>query len=158
MTRSTLSPARRLAATLALAGVAGLGAVTVAPAAAAAEAPVVVDAPEVTTTFTVVLPEITGVKGIPALPALLNRTAKDITIKSPKPDVPVTFVLGKFAIELEPKLAKEAQSALATLYSVNGYPVAFTTRGVLVVGPRTCDPTKSAEWNIGCVTPTSGRF
>jgi hypothetical protein len=49
-----------------------------------------------------------------------------------------------------------AQTALATLYTYHGYAVAFTARGMLVIGPRTCDPAQSKAWNKGCVTPGGG--
>jgi hypothetical protein len=156
MTRSTLSPVRRFVAALALAGVAGLGAVAVAPTAYASD-----KVAEVKTVkpLDVDLPEITGVNGIPALPALLNRPNLDEFIQSPLPDAPITFKLKGFKITLPAEYAQRAQTVLATLYDSQGYPVVFDSHGRLVIGKRTCDDTKSKEWNKGCVKPaTDSRF
>jgi hypothetical protein len=153
MTRS-LSPVRRFVAALALAGVAGLGAVAVAPTAYAS------DKVEVKTVkpLDVDLPVITGVNGIPALPALLNRPNLDEFIQSPLPDAPITFKLDKFKITVPAEPAQRAQTVLATLYDSQGYPVVFDSHGRLVIGKRTCDDTKSKEWNKGCEKPKADRF
>ena len=153
MTRSTLSPVRRFVAALALAGVAGFSAVAVAPAAYASDKVAVVVKP-----LDVNLPVITGVNGIPALPALLNRPNLDEFIESPLPDAPIKFKLDKFSITLPAALAQRAQSVLATLYDSQDYPVVFDSHGRMVVGKRTCDDTKSKEWNKGCEKPHSDRF
>jgi hypothetical protein len=167
MTRSTLSPVRRFTAALALAGVAGLGGVAVAPAAHADDrddkkAAVVVETPppgvvDNSAPLAVALPEITGVKGNVVLPALVSYRSNQLAlVQSPTPDAPVTFRVDRFSLTLNPVHAQKAQTALATLYTFHGYPVVFTARGQLVIGPRTCDPTKSGAWNKGCVTPGRG--
>src|SRR4051812_24874743 len=155
MTRSTLSPVRRFVAALVLAGVAGMGAVAVAPAAYASDK--VAEVKDVKP-LDVNLPVITGVNGIPALPALLNRPNLDEVIESPLPDAPIKFKLEKFSITLPAGLAQRAQSVLATLYVSQDYPVVFDTHGRMVVGKRSCDDTKSKEWNKGCEKPHSDRF
>jgi hypothetical protein len=162
MTRSTLSPVRRFTAALALAGVAGLGGVAVAPAAYADDdddrkTAVVVEAVDNSGPLAVALPEITGVKGNVVLPALVSyRSNRLALVQSPTPDAPVTFTVDRFRLTLNPVHAQKAQTALATLYQFHGYPVVFTARGTLVIGPRTCDPTKSGDWNKGCVSPGGG--
>jgi hypothetical protein len=152
VTRSTLSPVRRFVAALALAGVAGFSAVAVAPAAMAG------DKVEVVKPLDVNLPVITGVNGIPPLPALLNRPNQDEFIESPLPDAPIKFKLDKFSVTLPAALAQRAQSVLATLYVSQDYPVVFDSHGRMVVGKRTCDDTKSKEWNKGCEKPHADRF
>lgn len=155
MTRSPLSPMRRFVAALALAGVAGLGVVMAAPAAYAADKVVAVKDVK---PLEVNLPQITGVNGIPALPALLNRPNLDEFIQSPLPDAPITFKLDKFKITVPAEPAQRAQTVLATLYDSQGYPVVFDSHGRLVIGKRTCDDTRSKEWNKGCEKPTADRF
>src|SRR5215212_3127961 len=133
MTRSTLSPLRRFTAAVALAGVAGLGGLVAAPAAQADDQVVsaaVVDAGPLVS----VLPEITDVNGIGALPSLINRINLDgVRVESPLPDAPVTFVLGRFTLTLDAAPAQEAQRALAAFYKASGYAVIFTNRGMLVI-------------------------
>jgi hypothetical protein len=151
MTRSTLSPMHRLVAVVALAGVAGLGALTVAPAAQAKEK-------KDDAALIVTLPKIKGVHGIPALPALINRPNLPEVIQSPEPDAPITFKLDQFSITVSADDAQPAQSVLATLYTSQEFPVAFDKHGRLVIGPRKCNPKKTAEWNEGCAAPTDERF
>jgi hypothetical protein len=151
MTRSTLTPMRRLVAVAALAGVAGVGALTVAPAAQAKEK-------KDDQALVVHLPRIKGVKGVPALPALLNRPNLPVTIESPQPDTSITFVNDQFEITSDAAAAQDDQSVLASLYTSQGFPVAFDKHGRLVIGPRKCDPKKSAEWNEDCATGDAPRF
>jgi hypothetical protein len=148
---------RRFTAALALAGVAGLGAVVAAPAAYADEpaAEVTVETPAVEAApLVVTLPKVDK-ELRQALPALLLPGAFPTIVKSPLPDAPVTFVLDKLRIELRPQVAQHAQTALATVYTSLGYTVIFDSHGRLVIGPKFCDPKKKPEKQVGCV-PTGG--
>lgn len=121
----------------------------------AAAAPAV---PPAVPPLVVTLPVITGATNVPALATLLGRTPTAATVTSPLPEAPVAFVLGRFSRTLPAVKAQVAQTVLANLYVSQGFPVAFDSRGALVIGPRTCDPAKSTAWNKGCVAPTAGRF
>lgn len=132
MTRSTISPLRRVAATLATFGVLGFGAVAVAPAALADDqAPV----------------------------AAVSQTAPSY-IQAPLPDgpIPVSVGFGHATVTLPPHAAQVVNTIQANLYASQGYQVTFTESGMLVIGPKICDPTKSDAWNKGCVTAGSDRF
>lgn len=159
MTRSTLSPVRRFVAVLALAGVAGLGSVTAAPAALADE-PVattsVTEAPaaEAAQPLVVSLPDVQK-ELRQALPALLAPGAFPQIIRSPLPDAPVTFKAGHLKLTLPAVYAQRAQTALATVYTALGYTVVFDSHGRLVIGPKFCKPNKKAEQQVGCI-PTGG--
>jgi hypothetical protein len=154
MSRSTLSPVRRFVAVLALAGVAGLGSITAAPAALADEpvaaAPVVEEAQPLVVTLPNVQKELRQ-----ALPALLAPGFVPQIVKSPMPDAEVTFKVGHLQLTLPQRYAQPAQTALATLYTSLGYTVVFDSHGRLVIGPKFCKPNKKAEEQLGCV-PTGG--
>jgi len=79
--------------------------------------------------------------------------AADMTVQSPVPDGPVKVDVGPLKLTFDADAAQSVQSVIASFYDSLGYQYAFNTKGVLVIGQRICDPTKSATWNKGCVDP-----
>ena len=161
MTRSTISPIRRAVATLAVAGVAGISSVALAPSALADEAPA---APvDVSAWAVALLPapvEVPLPDSIAALQQALAETATPTpdTIESPVPDKPIEVKLHWLKLKLSGQDAQRFQTIEANFYASQGYQVTFTEDGMLVIGPKICDPTKSAAWNKGCVMPDGPRF
>ena len=159
MTRSTISPLRRLAATMATLGVIGFGAVAVAPAALADVTPVAsVDAstaaPATDPAAVTPAPDVTTA---PPAPEVVPTNANG-QIVSPTPDKAIEIKLGALKIKLVGQAAQVYQTIEANLYAQQGYQVSFDQHGVLVIGKKICDPTKSAAWNKGCVNPGGARF
>lgn len=126
MTRSTISPLRRIAATVALAGVAGLGAVAVAPAALAATTTTVTD-----TTVPAPAPPPAPAPAPATDPLVYTANGR---VLSPMPTVPIQVAGGQAT--LTGRAAQAYQTALANMYLREGYQIAFMQDGVLVVGPK----------------------
>jgi hypothetical protein len=139
MTRSTISPIRRVAAVAAIAGVTGLGAVALAPSAFAAPAPPPLKA--TTTPYTTV----TGPNG-------------QEWIVSPVPDKKIDVKIGKFHVKLEGWAAQAYQSVEANQDVLQGLNVWFDEHGVLMTGPQPCDPTLPVEVQPNCVSKGGPRF
>lgn len=164
MSRSAISLVRRVLATVALAGVAGIGAVAVAPAALAYDTTGTTTTTATDTTTTTTDPLVPA----PAPPSTIDPAPASepfvITangrVLSPMPLVPIPVQCthakhGKHADDgkhgkhgkhgtcgtggqhmLTGKAAQNYQSALATQLLREGYPIAFTSQGVLVVGTK----------------------
>ncbi len=160
MFRSMISPIRRGVAALAIAGVAGVGTVALAPAALADQAPA---SGNVSALAAGLLPAPVDVPlpdAIVALQQALAETATPTadTIESPVPDKPVEVKLGWLKIKLTGQDAQQFQTIEANFYANIGYQVTFDQHGVFVIGKKICDPAKSAAWNKGCVNPGGPRF
>jgi hypothetical protein len=135
MTRSTISPVRRVAAVAAIAGVTGLGAVALAPSAFA-------DPMKPTTTpYTTV----TGYDG-------------QQWVVAPTPDKKIDVKIGKFKIKLDGWAAQAYQSLEATYDLQHAIQFYFDEHGVLQLGPAPCDPTRPAEDQANCVVKGGPRF
>jgi hypothetical protein len=179
MSRSTISPLRRITATLALAGVAGIASVTVAPAALAEEAAVVESietaAPETTAPETAAPETATPAPATEVVPgqvpapeaAPAPQTAPEAApapapaapgfVVSPLPEAAVEVKIGRFSITLQPRVVQVLQTFAANFYVSQGRDVTFNKKGELVVSPKYCDPTKSSWQNRNCVPmPTPG--
>lgn len=133
MTRSTISPLRRIAATLATLGALAFGAVAVAPAALADET---------------------------AAPAAVASASAPTFIEAPLPagPIPVILGLGHAKVVLPPHAAQVVNTIQANLYVSQGYQVAFLEDGELVVGKKICDPKKPLEKQKDCVPADATRF
>jgi hypothetical protein len=150
MTR--MNPLRRLAATAAIIGVTGFGAVALAsPAMAAPGGATAEETASVAPVGEVALPSLDTMT-VGDLMGSLHK-AKAMKIKSPKPDGPVVIDIGHFTMTYTPESAEKAQTVIANFYDGLGYRVVFSKKGVLVIGQKICDPTKSDKWNKGCVEP-----
>jgi hypothetical protein len=132
MTSSTISPLRRIAATLATVGAIGVGAVAVAPAALADDS-------------------------APATPVAAPASVSTY-IQAPLPAGPIPVVIGKITVVLPPKAAQVINTIEANLYVAEGYLVNFTANGELVYGKKPCDPNKPADQQKNCVPVTASRF
>lgn len=148
---------RRLAATAAVIGVTGFGAVALAAPAMAAPGGASAAATD-QSVGTVVLPALDPMT-VGDLMSGLSK-AGGMTIQSPVPDGQVVVDIAHFELAYAPQAAQTAQTVIANFYSKLGYQFAFSTMdGLLVIGDKICDPTKSAKWNTGCVVPgADGRF
>lgn len=155
MTR--MNPLRRLAATAALVGVTGFGAVALA-APAMADPGGSVAAPSDMAVATVELPSLQPMT-VGDLMGSLNK-ARGMAIQSPVPTVPVVIDIARFTLTYTPQAAQVAQTVIANFYSALGYQVGFSKlTGALAIGDKICDPAKSASFNKGCVDPaTDSRF
>lgn len=170
MTRSTISPLRRLAATMATLGVLGFGAVAVAPAALADVTPVAtVDAgtaapaaqPAKAPELKLKLPNAkdSGITFAQVLSAVQNSAS--LPIQSPVPVASVTWDLGGgLKLSLVPQAAQAVQTVAANLYSQAGYQVVFNDNGLLMIGDKICDPSqpKDSVRNKGCKPADGPRF
>ena len=136
MTRSTISPVRRIAAVAAIAGVTGLGAVALAPSAFAAPA-----VQPTTTPYTT----ITGFNG-------------QEWIVSPVPDKKIDATIGRFHLKLQGWAAQAYQSVEANQDVHQGLTIWFDEHGVLHTGPQPCDPTLPATAQPDCVAGHGARF
>jgi hypothetical protein len=171
MTR--MNPLRRLAATAAIVGVTGFGAVALAgPALADTTAPA---APSSTSVATSSAPSVTmqdlvaglfskeksvGAIDLTKIDTPTPMTMNDLTgiihstlNPSPLPAGAVQVKVGPLKLTLAAPVAQKVQTILANFYSAQGYQFAYNAKGVLVIGQRICDVTKSKDWNKGCVTP-----
>lgn len=170
MTR--MNPFRRLAATAAIVGVTGFGAVALAGPALADTT-----APAATSSTTAVAPSTQSISMSELLAGLFStaktvgsldltkiQTLTPLTIDdltgifsstanaSPLPTGPVQLKVGALKLSLAAPVAQKVQTVLANFYVGQGYQIAFNDKGVLVIGSRICDLTKSADWNKDCVT------
>ena len=132
MTSSTISPLRRVAA---VAGVAGLGAVALAPSAMA-------DPLKPTTTA---YTTVTGQDG-------------QLWIVSPMPDKKIDAKIGRYHVKLNGWAAQAYQSVEATYDVRQGISIWFDEHGLLKTGPAPCDPTRPAEDQPSCVDKGGPRF
>jgi hypothetical protein len=177
MTR--MNPLRRLAATAAIVGVTGFGAVALAgPALADTTAPA--DTPsasvETSSTVSVTMPELVaglfskensvGSVDLARIATMTPMTMHDLTgaihstaTMSPLPAGAVQVKVGPLKLTLVAPVAQKVQTILANFYSAQGFQVTYNLKGVLTIGKRICDDTKSKDWNKGCVNPaTDPRF
>ena len=144
MTR--MNPLRRVAATAAIAGVTGFGAVALASPALAADS----------TTAASTSVSVTDDRTAADAPA--GTAAPSDFIHSPVPTKPIDVTIGPIKIKLSGVAAQIYQTVEANLYAAQGYQITFTKDGVLAIGKKVCDPTRSADWNKGCVLPNGPRF
>jgi hypothetical protein len=176
MTR--MNPLRRLAATAAIVGVTGFGAVALAgPALADTTAPAAtstsVDSPIVPGLSTSDLiaglfskEKSIGSVDLSKVDTMTPMTMDDLTAvinsadnQSPLPAGAVQFKVGPLKLTLSAPVAQKAQTIVANFYAAQGYQVTYNAKGVLTIGKRICDDTKSKDWNKGCVNPkTDSRF
>lgn len=132
MTRSTISPLRRIAATLATLGAIAFGAVAVAPAALADD----------------------------TAPAAVASASAPTVIEAPLPagPIPVVLGLGHATVVLPPHAAQVVNTIQANLYASQGYQIAFLQDGELVIGNKVCDPNKPLDKQKDCVPADATRF
>jgi hypothetical protein len=177
MTR--MNPLRRLAATAAIVGITGFGAVALAgPALADTTAP---DTTVSTSVATPAAPPVTMSELVAALyskeksvgnldlgkvDTLTPMTMDDLTRivystdnQSPLPQGAVQVKVGSLKFTFAAPVAQKVQTIVANFYAAQGYQVTYNAKGVLTIGKRICDVTKSKDWNKGCVNPqTDSRF
>src|SRR4051794_38158311 len=185
MTR--MNPLRRFAATAAIIGATSFGAVALAgPALADETAPaaasVSVDAPApVATPAPAAAPALTmndliaglfskeksiGSIDLAKIDELTPMTMDDLTAgmrstanPSPLPQGAVQVKVGKLKLTLSAPVAQKAQTIIANFYAAQGYQLTYNSKGVLTIGKRICDLSKSKGWNKDCVNPqTDSRF
>jgi hypothetical protein len=149
-----------MAAAAAIVGVTGSGGVALAgPAMAAPADPASAVAQAKTTppAGVVELPKLDPMTVGDVMGAL--HAAQGMAVQSPLPDGPVNFEIAHLKISMTPERAEQAQTVIANFYDALGYQTAFTKKGVLTIGKKVCDDTKSKDWNKGCVNvATDSRF
>ena len=177
MTR--MNPLRRLAATAAIVGVTGFGAVALAgPALADTTAPAATAATSVQPSSTPAVrmsdllaglfskEKAIGTIDLAKIDTLTPMTLNDLTAvinsaanPSPLPAGAVQVKVGPLKLTLSAPVAQKVQTIIANFYAAQGYQVTYSEKGLLTVGKRICDLTKSAGWNKDCVNPqTDARF
>jgi len=135
MTR--MHPLRRLAATAAVLGVTAFGGVALAaPALADTSDAVSYPVLDRNVAGEVVLPDGVRVGDLMSL----KHLADGMSIRSPLPDGSVRFVIGRVQLTMPAQAAQAVQTVIANLLSGQGYDVAFTKAGVLVMGLPSADP------------------
>lgn len=170
MTR--MNPLRRLAATAAIVGVTAVGGLALAgPALADTTAPASTSTTTVqssSSSSSVRLGDLLaglfskeksiGSIDLTKVENMTPMTLDDLTAifdpsvdASPLPTGAVQLKLGALKLTLSAPVAQKVQTVIAHFYTVQGYQVAYNAKGVLVIGKRICDATKSAAWNKDCV-------
>jgi hypothetical protein len=172
MTR--MNPLRRLAATAAIVGITGFGAVALAgPALADETAPattsVSVEAPAPAASPLTMSELIAGLFSkeksignvdLSKIDAPTDMTSNDLMAilhstanPSPLPQGAVQMKVGSLKFTFSAPVAQKVQTIVANFYAAQGYQIAYNAKGVLVIGKRICDDSQSKDWNKGCVKP-----
>ena len=83
----------------------------------------------------------------------LNK-ADGMTIQSPLPDGPVVIDIAHFTLTYTPEAAQSVQTVIANFYDTLGYQVAFSKKGVLVIGQKICECTVTESKSQGATLAT----